>query len=152
MTKFTRGDISLRLATMKDAQLLLDWRNDPATRGASKNSSVIPLQVHSSWLAEVILDPNRQLYVAETCSAPFGTVRADLLDGRWQLSWTVASGFRKQGFAKIMVALLADNLNGEISAEIKTENMASIRVAEHANMYLDHQANEILYFLRTNKS
>ena len=150
MTEFSRGDISLRAASFQDADLLLSWRNDQRTRTASKNSKMVSVDVHLKWLTEVISNPNRRLFVAEEQLIPFGTVRADYSEGVWLLSWTVSTEFRGRGLAKLMVALLADNLIGEIRAEIKKGNTASVRVAEYANMWLDFKAGDIMYFLRKN--
>lgn len=152
MTEFRRGDISLRAASLQDAGLLLSWRNDMMTRTASKNSELVAVDVHLKWLAEVISNPNRRLYVAEEKAIPFGTVRADYSDCAWELSWTVANEFRGKKLAKLMVALLAANLEGEIRAQIKANNFSSMRVAEYAGMYLDFESSEIMYFLRRNKS
>jgi hypothetical protein len=38
--------IKLRLATIEDAEMLLDWRNDPEKRNASHNTSEIALKGH----------------------------------------------------------------------------------------------------------
>ncbi|MDB5888528.1 MAG: GCN5-like N-acetyltransferase, partial [Rhodocyclales bacterium] len=58
------ADIVLRPATLQDAALLLDWRNDPLTRLSSHSADEIPLDEHLAWLNRILGDPLRQLLIA----------------------------------------------------------------------------------------
>lgn len=140
--------ITLRLATLQDADLLLDWRNDPGTRLASHGAAAVQREEHVSWLTKSLSNANRKLLVAEENGVPVGTVRADFSDGAWELSWTVAPAARGRGVAKRMVALLAHQIAQPIRAEIKTGNVASTLVAEHAGMQFDCEANGVLHYRR----
>ena len=80
--------IILRPATTEDADILLEWRNDPETRIASHNTAEVQRNDHISWLSRTLGNPERRLYVAEEDGDPVGTVRADFADGVWELSWT----------------------------------------------------------------
>lgn len=91
-------NISLRPATTQDADLLLEWRNDPETRKASHNTAEVQRDEHISWLSRTLNNPNRRLYVAEENGAPVGTVRADLSEGVWELSWTVSQTREGEGW------------------------------------------------------
>ena len=44
----------LREATIGDARMLLDWRNDESTRSASLNSEEIPWEGHLAWFKRVL--------------------------------------------------------------------------------------------------
>ncbi|MBW6487332.1 MAG: hypothetical protein K0B01_14400 [Syntrophobacterales bacterium] len=70
--------ITLRPATIQDADMLLDWRNDPETRKASHSTSEVVTEEHIAWLTKTLGNANRRLLVAEEDGAPVGTVRADL--------------------------------------------------------------------------
>lgn len=142
------ADIALRLATLRDADLLLEWRNDPATRAASHSNAAVASDEHLAWLRDALATAERKLYVAEENGAPVGTVRADLANGVWHLSWTVAPQARGRGVAKRMVALLASRISGPIRAEVKAGNVASARIAEHAGMTLLRAANGVLHYER----
>jgi RimJ/RimL family protein N-acetyltransferase len=138
----------LRPATQLDADLLLRWRNDSASRQASHNTAEISRDEHMSWLAKSLADPNRRVLVAEAGDAPVGSVRAERSDGAWKLSWTVAPEQRGRGIGKAIVAAAAKLLPGRITAEVKHDNVASARIALHVGMHLARQAGGVLYFER----
>ena len=142
------GSIALRPATLRDADLLLEWRNDPATRAASHDTSRVAQEEHIAWLSAALNNPDRKLYIAEENGAPVGTVRADCANGVWNLSWTVAPQARGRGVAKRMVALLASRISDPIRAEVKAGNVASARIAQHAGMTLERESNAVLHYAR----
>lgn len=123
-------NIKLRPVTIQDAELLLDWRNDPQTRQASHNTGEIQIEEHISWLESTLNNVNRSLFIAEEKDVPVGTVRSDYSDGVYELSWTVTPFARGRGVGKRMVSILANQISGPIRAEVKSENEASIRIAE----------------------
>jgi len=140
--------ITLRPATIKDADMLLNWRNDPETRKASHSRSEVPNKEHLDWLSKAIGNANRRLLIAEENGNPVGTVRADFSQGAWELSWTVAPNARGQGVAKRMVTLFASEISEPIRAEVKIGNIASVRIAEHAGMAFDREVEGILHYTR----
>jgi len=133
---------------MDDADLLLEWRNDPAVRQASRHRSEIEFQAHQIWLRESLANPNRKIFIAELGDVPVGTVRSDYSRGTYELSWTVAPEVREQGIGKSMVALLASQIEGPICAEVRIGNVASVRIAEHAGMKLESIEEGIMHFRR----
>jgi len=143
------GTITLRLATIQDADLLLEWRNDPETRNASHNAAEVQRDEHISWLLRTLDNRNRRLFVAEEEGVPVGSVRADFSEGVYELSWTTAPSARGRGVAKRMVALLAQQISESIRAEVKTGNIASSRIAEHAGMEFDREAEGVLHYRRS---
>ena len=144
-----KGDaIRLRAVTIQDADLLLDWRNDPETRNASHNTVTVQREEHIAWLTKTLSNARRQLFVAEESGVPVGTVRADLSDGVYELSWTVAPNARGRGVAKRMVALLTSQISEPIRAEVKCGNMASAKIAEHAGMEFYREADGVLHYRR----
>lgn len=140
--------MGLRNAYMADADLLLEWRNDPETRRASHNMDVVKRDEHMAWLAKTLENPNRELYIFEHNGAPAGTVRADYDGKSYELSWTVAPPMRGCGVGKQMVLSLAKQLKAPIRAEIKPENRASICIAEYAGMHYSFQKDNILHYQR----
>jgi RimJ/RimL family protein N-acetyltransferase len=139
--------LSLRPVSLGDAELLLDWRNDPATRKASHNTDKVRLHEHRDWLSNSLRNSNRRLYIAEE-GFPVGTVRADLSNGVWELSWTVNPAARGKGVGKRMVKLLAMKIAEPIRAEVKKGNSESARIAEHAGMHLELEIDGVLHFSR----
>ncbi len=140
--------IKLRPVTLQDADLLLAWRNDPETRGASHNSESVRTDEHLAWLENTLNNERRKLFIAEEDGSPVGTVRADFVDGEHELSWTVAPSARGRGVAKRMVSLLAGQILTPIRAEVKPGNKASARIAEYAGLKFAEEVDGVLHFRR----
>ena len=140
--------IRLRPATARDAELLLEWRNDPDTVNSSHQTRKIQREEHRSWLSRIIDTADRHLLVAEEKGSPVGTVRADLSGGVYELSWTVSPDARGRGVGKCIVALTAAQILEPIRAKIKSDNIASVRIAEHAGMVFEREVNGVLHFTR----
>lgn len=140
--------IHLRRVVQDDAEQLLAWRNDESTRLSSHQMAVISFDEHQNWLRQSISNPNRQLYIASYLNDAIGTVRADYLNQykAWELSWTLAPNKRGFGLAKLMVLALVDLIDGAVCAEIKEDNLASIRIAEFAGLTLINASDGILRF------
>ena len=144
-------DILLRPALVDDVELLYRWRIDPGTRLASLNTESISLQAHQAWFRSVLADPARRLYIAECQGIPVGTVRTDGGDDACELSWTVAPEFRGRGIGTRMVMMVAASTPGILTARVKADNVASVRIAEAAGMRLDREADGVLHFLRAHE-
>lgn len=67
----------LRPATAADADLLLEWRNDPTTRAASFSSAEVPRADHIRWLERKLVDPDCALLIVEEGGEPVGQVRLE---------------------------------------------------------------------------
>lgn len=141
-------ELSVRLATIDDAELLLSWRNDPATRAASHNTGEVSLHDHLAWLTLVLVDPSRKLYIAEADGIPIGTVRADAENGITELSWTVAPSARRKGYGRKMVSVVAKRIDGPIRAEVKVGNATSVRIAFAVGMDFDREEAGVLHYSR----
>jgi RimJ/RimL family protein N-acetyltransferase len=101
-----------RPATLQDARLLWQWRNDPATRASSRSSDEVPWEDHTRWLTSTLHRTDRILLVVEDpagTAGPVGTVRWDLLPEpaagsarchEWEVSITVAPQWRGQSLAR----------------------------------------------------
>ncbi len=144
--------ITLRKATMDDAAALLTWRNDPETRRQSFNTDIVPLENHLTWLAGVITNPDRILFVAEHEGVPAGTIRADKdTDGSYEISWTVAPLMRGKGIGKAMLRAACETLEGNLTAQVKSENKASMSMAESVGFVLEKEQDDVLYYRLSRK-
>ncbi len=129
-----RDCISFRVASNDDWKLLLDWRNDVATRNASRTSELIHESQHREWLSKCLADRQRELLIAESNGNPIGTVRVDYGEVS-ELSWTVAPAYRGLGYGGRMlreaVRLLAESRKTcVLQAVAREDNLASIKMAE----------------------
>jgi UDP-2,4-diacetamido-2,4,6-trideoxy-beta-L-altropyranose hydrolase len=84
--------ISVRPATMADAELVHSWRNAPSTRAVSIDPSEIALDAHLIWFAASLSAPDRRrIFIGHVGPVDVGVVRFDALgdepDGeRWEIS------------------------------------------------------------------
>ncbi|MFJ4232849.1 bifunctional UDP-2,4-diacetamido-2,4,6-trideoxy-beta-L-altropyranose hydrolase/GNAT family N-acetyltransferase [Cellulosimicrobium cellulans] len=123
-----------RPATSGDALVLLRWRNDPSVRAVSRSSELVPWREHRTWLAGVLDDPARRLYVIEHGGVRVATVRFDLLDaGEWEVSITLAPEARGRGLAGAVlsaaeVAFTAGEPGATLVAAILPDNAPSQRL------------------------
>ncbi|MCU0428895.1 MAG: GNAT family N-acetyltransferase [Cytophagaceae bacterium] len=140
--------MELRKATMEDWELLLDWRNDPLTRQQSHCIDPIDEQTHRNWLQSVLNNPNRHLYIGLHESVPMGTVRADWNDhsNSYELSWTIAPQYRGKGLGILLVSALTERHGERYTAEVKTGNFASEKIALRLGLSLKEEKNGIRYF------
>lgn len=138
----------IRPATMADALLLLEWRNDPDTRANSVSTDVVALEQHMAWLERVLVSPSRRLHVAEVDGVPVGTVREDDDDAAVELSWTVAPAWRGMGIGSRMVKLLATRIDRPLVARVKPGNAASMKIAGGAGMLPTGHVDGLAVFRR----
>jgi RimJ/RimL family protein N-acetyltransferase len=100
------GKIALRAARPDDAERLFAWANDPATRAASFDRESITWQVHVAWLAAVVDDQERRLWIAEEGGVPVGQVRIDRTpDGIGLVSIGLAPGNRGRGVGRTVLRM-----------------------------------------------
>ena len=137
--------LHVRPATEDDAQVLLDWRNDPEARSRSRSSDVIDLEGHLAWLRGTLASTDRHLLVVETAEGtPVATTRYDRLardhgddgDGgdRWEVSISVAPGMRGRGLGGATLRASDEWLRGAepeagaVVAHVRPDNTSSRRL------------------------
>lgn len=126
-------ELVLRAATETDADLLRDWRNEPATRAASRSTGEVTTDEHRSWLQSVLADPDRLLWVAELGARPAGQVRFDRIRGYvYEISVSIDPAMRGGGLGSELIArgceaLYARTNATSVVARVRPENEASLR-------------------------
>ncbi len=126
--------IYLRQADINDMDLFFKWVNEPAVRRNSFNTEPIPWENHQAWFEKVLADEEIRIYVLMKNDNPIGQVRLALENGKWQISYSIASSYRGQGYGKIILQLaendlICDDHVGEtIFAEVKADNVASQKI------------------------
>ncbi len=121
---------SLRPAEMDDAQLIFTWINDPAVRKQSLQSAPIDWDSHVEWLQAALVDQEKRLIIAELDGQAIGQIRFERANNRVRISFLVSPAFRGRRIAKPMlnVAILQNDLDGEIHADVREENLPSLAV------------------------
>jgi RimJ/RimL family protein N-acetyltransferase len=133
----------LREATFNDWKTLLDWRNDPSTRENSFTTGEISESTHKQWFTDSLSNEKRKIYILETNLTPVGSIRSDVLDtDKYILSWSIAPNQRGKGYGTKILEIYLQGKKGEFVAEIKSENIASIKMVMNNGF---EQVDELKY-------
>ena len=129
--------LQLRLATIKDAQFVLDLRNEEGARIVSFETDVIPWETHIAWYTRALEDPTRSIYIVQQERESVGMVRLDQQDDRRaEVSLAIIPEKRGKGLGSQVLSEAcaeASRLGYEIlDARIKGTNEASIRAFARA--------------------
>ncbi len=125
--------VSLRRATMQDAELLHRWRNDPSVRAVSHATDEIPWEPHVRWLESSLTRSDRHVLVAERRGRPLGTLRFDVSGDCATVSIAVDPALHGSGLGPAILdagdAWLGANdaRVRRCRAEIRNGNDASVR-------------------------
>ncbi|MEL7496875.1 MAG: UDP-2,4-diacetamido-2,4,6-trideoxy-beta-L-altropyranose hydrolase [Planctomycetota bacterium] len=125
--------VEIRDASVDDAKMLWQWRNDPEVRAVSFSSTSIELPQHQAWLQRQIEDTNSRVWVAENQHGqPLGSIRFNLDQSlcRATVSIIVDPRFRSRGVGSALIQASVARLfettpAREILAQIKSGNVAS---------------------------
>jgi UDP-2,4-diacetamido-2,4,6-trideoxy-beta-L-altropyranose hydrolase len=124
--------LTLRPATLGDAEHLFSWRRDPLAQAMSFSSQPIEWNAHVEWMRRKLAADDCVLRVAEAGGLPVGQVRFDLGASGNVLSYSLDPLVRGRGWSRWLITTAiasTPRLRGrEVMAEIKPENEASIRV------------------------
>jgi RimJ/RimL family protein N-acetyltransferase len=132
--------LSVRPASLDDADMLLEWRNDASTRAASFDSACIERDEHMRWLRGVLANPDTIIAVGELERRPFGVIRLDRHGDGASVSVTVAPWARQLGVAAPLIRRALDQAAGlgvaRVYAHIRAENAISQRAFHGAGFIL----------------
>lgn len=145
------SNVYLRRAGKEDAELFFKWVNEPVVRANSFNTELIPWENHQKWFEKVLADGGVRIYVLMQDNLPVGQVRLSFEDNKWQISYSIASAYRGQGYGKLILQLAENELvitgraGEKLFAEVKIHNTASQRIfsrlgyvetaSNHSNAY-----------------
>ncbi|MEA2426353.1 MAG: hypothetical protein QOH13_2763 [Thermoleophilaceae bacterium] len=153
-----RRCIAYRPADQSDADRLLAWRNDAATRAASRDQGEVDRDTHLEWLQRAIADPVRTLLVAETDGAAVGTVRFDGEGDEVEIGVTVAPEARAGGLGAQIIREAAElQLHARprvarVRAEIRPGNTRSVAAFERAGFARRGESAELSVFIADRES
>jgi UDP-2,4-diacetamido-2,4,6-trideoxy-beta-L-altropyranose hydrolase len=148
------GHLHLRPATMSDSQLVWQWRNDPLSQRASRNTDPVPWDQHERWFANVIADDDSIILLGLLRNVPAGIVRFQrLADQEYEVSINLAAEVRGKGVGTLLLAASCDALEhqrsiSKIVAEIRIWNEVSLRVFEACQFKHIHQDDEFVTLWR----
>lgn len=126
--------VDVREATIADAEILLAWRNDPATRAASRQPDVVEPDDHRAWLESSLDRADRHLLIGSVSGVLIGTVRWDAEpDEEWEVSITLDPEARGRRLAGPLLRGGQDWLAGRshpvtVLAVVHRDNPASAKL------------------------
>ncbi|WP_232213524.1 GNAT family N-acetyltransferase [Selenomonas sp. F0473] len=126
----TIDTLFLREATMEDAALLFEWRNDGTSREI--RSKRIDASTHLLWLEETLRDPGVKFFILMRGATPIGRIRINRRDEGLVISCSIAADYRRRGYGARMLALLEDRVRAHrerrvLVAYVQKDNEASRR-------------------------
>ena len=139
-------NISLRVANLSDLEVLFANRNDPVTRRNSHDSLPIDFKIHQRWFTQALQNPNRRLFILEVDGSPVATSRLDENLDAVMMSWSVFPEYRGHGYGKTLLTETLKEAIGLVRAEVKSENVASKKIAEHVGFSLVREENGVCYY------
>jgi RimJ/RimL family protein N-acetyltransferase len=141
--------LELRQASSADVKHLFDLRNHPQVRKQSRNTDEIDFSEHKKWLKKVVLDESKRILIAEENGIFVGMTRFELIDDAYLMSWAISPSFQGHGFGKEMIEMALRIMEYDtIKAEIKKNNIASIKIAEYIGMKLTKENEGTLFYLK----
>lgn len=130
------ADLTSRHASITDAHMLFEWRNDPDTRRMSRSTDEVSWDEHIHWITRVLDDASRILLIIEHDGRPVGTVRWDHRSGiDWEVSIALSPSARGQGLSFGVLAAGESGLPSGVHrlvAAVNVENTASRRLFERS--------------------
>lgn len=126
-------NITVRPATMADAQLYFDWANDAAVRANSFQSDTIQWQDHTSWFERTLASANTMLLLYSIGSAAVAQIRLKLELNKAIISYSVDARFRGQGLGTWILEHIALRVAADkpqlnyIEGWVKKTNASSMR-------------------------
>lgn len=124
--------LHLRPATLDDAQILLDWRNDPLTRAQSRHTEPLAWNGHLAWLTRVLTSPDCLLLVGTLAGDGIGSVRFARHDQGelWEVSIALDPMWRGQGLGSRLLPAAVTELRrhhprAAVVAAVRPGNRAS---------------------------
>ena len=129
--------VRLRRTTTSDADLLLGWANDPATRAASFHPDSIDRAGHVRWLASCLAAPTTGFWIGESDGRPIGQVRVELGadtvgdDTVGEISISIAPDARGMGLGRALLLAAIDEAGrtlpvDRLLARVRLDNPASL--------------------------
>lgn len=101
---FKTEELSIRIATMKDARQLFDWKNEEAVRMNSiVSKDLIKWEDHLIWLRKTIKNPKRLLYLITDGVRNYGDIRFDRIGEYVEVSVRIEKDFRGRGIGTFIV-------------------------------------------------
>ena len=141
------SNIVIRRATEQDSQQLLEWRNHPKIRAASRNDQPILFEEHQKWFKEVTSGKNRELLIGISRNRPVGVVRFDKDGDAAEISIYLVpeGGFSGQGLNLLIEAEKWLKANRSDIKSIRASVLAGNKASKNLFLRSNYCEYEIYY-------
>lgn len=147
---------SLRVASIKDLDLIYGWANDPKTRKNSINQEKIPYDVHVEWYQKALLNSNYFFYIFEINEIPSGILKLHKENDCFVISFGIDISIRGKGLGEIVLSQGLDfheKINGKNKyiGYVNKSNTASIKTFKKCQFHIhkEQKINGIDYLIFT---
>ena len=139
--------VVVRPAVEGDALDVLAWRNDPVTRAMARNREAVDEASHLAWFAGALADSRRTFLIGEVEGEKIGMVRFDRGD-ETEVSINLNPAHRGRGLSYPLLMAALACVDGDVWAEIRPENAASLRLFERAGFVFREIRDGLRRYLR----
>jgi len=151
-------NIFIDKASQKDSKIIWKWKNDPISLKMSFIGNFVTWEEHQTWYKNCLEKNDIEIYIAKTLKVPIGVVRFEkCIENKniSNISINLAPEFRNKGFSiKILIKAIKtywneNNSENIINAEIKKENIKSIKLFENCGFILvEDKVSKLIYSLK----
>lgn len=144
----------LRPATMKDADNLFNWRNDPLTQACFKSTAAVSREDHNQWMQFSVQQgyPQHIVMIAEDENyGSIGVVRFDAQNDvlTYGVSVTMAPGLRGRGMAQDALSQACAYMHEyRLDAEIRKSNIRSRAIFRKCGFELAGESGDFVTYRR----
>jgi len=140
------NDLRIRNISSSDIHDIFNWRNHPDIRKNFFNSGPVQWSEHERWFKKKCNDPDTKVYMVYNMENNVGTIRFENSDNDIKVSVMLNHSFIGKGLGSKVIRLGLEKFISEskpgkpIIAEIKEDNIASIKAFEKAGFRGSHAA------------
>jgi len=131
--------IILRKAEITDINDIFEWRNHPDIRKNFFNQELLSWDEHEKWFMAKLKDPDAAVYMAYYKKEKIGTIRFEANESAIKTSVMLSPLFLGKGLGSQVIKMgvkrfiMEKNPDMQIIAEIKKDNVASIKAFQKAD-------------------
>lgn len=129
--------ITIKNATKKDCNFLLDCRNQPRSRKFSKNTKQIKIYDHTKWFDKAIASQKNKIYLAKIKNQKIGYIRILEKNNEGEVSIAILDKFQGKKLSKKMLLIAEEKSNLKIFiAKVDKRNTKSVYLFKSAGYSL----------------
>lgn len=146
--------IILQKATIEDAHILFEWRNDDEVRKRSFNSNKVSYEEHLKWFMNKLYSSNTKIYIVKDNKTPIGVIRLDDKGKNNKIiSFSIDKEHRNKGHAsKLLKLIKVEFKEYNLIGKVKYNNMGSIKAFQNAQYFMEEKADYLEFYSKAFKN